>query len=534
MFKGTPLMIQGTHSDAGKSAVVTALCRIFSREGYKTAPFKSQNMALNSYITMDGKEIGRAQGVQAEAAGVVATTDMNPILIKPTGDYQSQIVVHGKLFQNMKAGEYRQEFYGKGLQLITESYLRLQREYEILVIEGAGSPAEVNLNDRELVNMRIARLTNAPVILVGDIEKGGVFASLVGTLQLLEEEDRKRVIGVVINKFRGDITLLEPGLEWFEAYTGIPVLGVIPYVTGLHIEAEDSVVLDSFSKDKDDTKDLDIAVIRFPYISNFTDMDPLFSEEDCHVRYVQKAEELGKPDLVILPGSKNTLGDLQFLHESGLGNLIQSLADQRTQLIGICGGYQMLGEEVVDEYEVESSLKVISGLHLIPMKTHLTKEKKTVLSEGMVEVEGKHLSLKGYEIHMGVTTVHEREDIMHFVVLADRTDGVQMENIIGTYFHGLFHNDRFREGLLNTLRRKKGLSPITNRSSFERKREESFDRLADVVSRHLAMEKIKEKMVEFQRLNKKKVGEAIGESVCNKSHQPDARCEDAGICKLLD
>jgi adenosylcobyric acid synthase len=513
MFKGTPLMIQGTHSDAGKSAVVTALCRIFAREGHKTAPFKSQNMALNSYITKDGKEIGRAQGVQAEAAGVVATTDMNPILIKPTGDYQSQIVVNGKPLRNMKAGVYRQDFYEKGLQVITESYFRLQREYEIIVIEGAGSPAEVNLNDRELVNMRIARLTNAPVILVGDIEKGGVFASLVGTLQLLEEDDRKRVIGVVINKFRGDVSLLEPGLEWFEAYTGVPVLGVIPFVTGLHIEAEDSVVLDSFSKIIDETKDLDIAVIRFPYISNFTDMDPLFSEEDCHVRYVQKAEELGKPDLVILPGSKNTLSDLLFLHESGLGNRIQTLAEHRTQVIGICGGYQMLGEVVVDEYEVESSLKVVSGLGLIPMKTHMAEEKKTVLSEGMLAFEGKHFSIKGYEIHMGVSRAHDGEDVMPFVVLADRTDGVQIDNIIGTYFHGIFHNDGFREELLNTLRRKKGLSPITNRLSFDRKREDSFDRLADVVSKHLSMERIKERMLEFQVLSKKEAGKANGESL---------------------
>lgn len=513
MFRGTPLMIQGTHSDAGKSAVVTALCRIFARDGHKTAPFKSQNMALNSYITKDGKEIGRAQGVQAEAAGVVASTDMNPILIKPTGDYQSQIVVHGKPFQNMKAGTYRQEFYEKGLQVIEKSYLRLQREHEIIVIEGAGSPAEVNLNDRELVNMRIARLTHAPVILVGDIEKGGVFASLVGTLQLLEEEDRKRVIGVVINKFRGDVSLLEPGLEWFEAYTGVPVLGVIPYVSGLHIEAEDSVVLDSYSKDKDETKDLDIAVIRFPYISNFTDLDPLFSEEDCHVRYVQKSEELGRPDMVILPGSKNTLGDLQFLHESGLGNRIHTLAEQRTQIFGVCGGYQMLGDEVVDEYEVESSLKSVSGLGLIPMRTRLEKEKKTVLSEGILDYEGKHFSIKGYEIHMGVTIFHERENGKPFAVLADRTDGVQMDNIIGTYFHGIFHNDSFREELLNTLRQKKGLSPIINRLSFERKREESFDRLADVVSMNLSMEKIKEKMLEFQALSKKEAREEHGENV---------------------
>lgn len=496
MFKGTPLMVQGTHSDAGKSAIVTALCRIFSQDGYRTAPFKSQNMALNSYITMDGKEIGRAQGVQAEAAGVVATTDMNPILIKPTGDYQSQVVVHGVPYQNMKAGEYRQEFYEKGLRLIEAAYRRLQTEYDCIVIEGAGSPAEVNLNDRELVNMRVARLTNAPVILVGDIEKGGVFASLVGTLQLLDVKDRQRVIGVVINKFRGDVSLLDPGLEWFEAYTGVPVLGVVPYVSNLYIEAEDSVILDSYSVKRDVTKELDIAVIRFPLISNFTDMDPFFAEQDCHVRYVQKAEELGEPDMVILPGSKNTLNDLLFLHERGLANRLQTLSAQGTAIFGICGGYQMLGDVVVDEYKMESSLKVVSGLGLLPMKTSIKADKTTVLSEGVVSFGQKEIPVKGYEIHMGVSEV--QEGVAPFVGLSGRSEGVQFENITGTYFHGIFHNDEFREELLNSLRMKKGLAPIEGRTSFERLREESFNRLADVVREHLSMDLIYKRMREFQ------------------------------------
>lgn len=276
MAKALPIMFQGTNSDVGKSVVVTAFCRIFAQDGYVTAPFKSQNMALNSYITIDGKEIGRAQGVQAEAAGITATTDMNPILIKPNRDHESQIVVHGKPYKNMEAGAYRQEFFQTGIRLIQESLSVLFENYERLVIEGAGSPAEINLNDRELVNMRVARMANAPVILIGDIEKGGVFASLVGTLQLLEPEDRDRVIGVIINKFRGDLQLLEPGLTWFEEYTGKKVLGVIPYMENLNIDAEDSVILQQYTSAPNSEKELDIAVIRYPRISNFTDVDPLF------------------------------------------------------------------------------------------------------------------------------------------------------------------------------------------------------------------------------------------------------------------
>ncbi|CAG9620238.1 cobyric acid synthase [Sutcliffiella rhizosphaerae] len=496
MFDGTPIMVQGTHSDAGKSAIVTALCRIFAKDGLRTAPFKSQNMSLNSYITVDGREIGRAQGVQAEAAGVTATTDMNPILIKPTGDYQSQIVVHGVPFKNMKAGEYRQDFYKQGLQLITESFHRLQNQFDVIVIEGAGSPAEINLNDRELVNMRVANLTDAPVILVGDIEKGGVFASLVGTLQLLEEEDRERVIGVVINKFRGDVKLLQPGLEWFEAYTGLQVLGVVPYVPNLNIEAEDSVILDSYSTSKNEEKEIDIAVIRLPLISNFTDMDPLIAEPDCHVRYVKKAEELGSPDIIILPGSKNTLSDMLFLHETGLANRLQAAKAEGVEIFGVCGGFQMLGELVIDEYEVESSLKVVSGLGFVPMKTFLANKKTTVLSQGMVTFLGEEIPVKGYEIHMGVSEVEPGTS--PFVSLKNRVEGIQIDHVIGTYFHGIFQNDEFREAYLNKIRKAKGLSSIHGRASFEQLREKSFDRLADVVREHLDMETIKRRMAEFQ------------------------------------
>ncbi|MFC2949171.1 cobyric acid synthase [Virgibacillus sediminis] len=500
MEKAVPLMIQGTHSDAGKSAMATAFCRIFTQDGLNTAPFKSQNMALNSYVTADGKEIGRAQGVQAEAAGVIATTDMNPILIKPTGAYQSQIVVHGKPFKNMQAGEYRQDFFQQGLQLIRESYHRLSTSYDRIVIEGAGSPAEINLNDRELVNMRVAQIAKAPVILVGDIEKGGVFASLVGTLQLLQPEDRKRIVGVIINKFRGDVSLLQPGLTWFEEYTNVPVLGVIPYIENLVMEAEDSVVLDSYSSHKDTSKVIDIAVIRHPMISNFTDMDPFFEENDCHVRFVRSADELADPDLLILPGSKNTLADMQFLHRTGLANRIWALAEKNTTtIVGICGGYQMLGTSIIDTYEVESSHGKVEGLGLIPMQTKMTKEKTTVQSEGLAHYGDKIIPVTGYEIHMGEP--HFKVEVSPFIQLTDRTEGTITENrnIIGTYFHGIFHNDSFRQNVLNDIRSKKGLAPLLNRTSFPQKRQEGFDLLAKVVRDHVQLSRIYQLMNDFHK-----------------------------------
>ncbi|MEK5442451.1 MULTISPECIES: cobyric acid synthase [unclassified Fredinandcohnia] len=499
MNRAVPLMIQGTHSDAGKSAIVTALCRIFVQDGYKTAPFKSQNMALNSYITVDGKEIGRAQGVQAEAARIVATTDMNPILIKPNGNYESQIVVHGKPFKNMKAGEYREEFFQQGLQVIREVYDTLSKSYERIVIEGAGSPAEINLNDRELVNMRVARIANAPVILVGDIDKGGVFASLVGTLQLLEPQDRKRVIGVIINKFRGDVSLLQPGLTWFEEYTGVPILGVVPYIDNLLIEAEDSLVLNTYTSKPDESKEIDIAVICHPMISNFTDIDPFFEEKDCHVRFVKTIEDVRNPDVLILPGSKNTIEDLMSLHSTGLANRILDLVQKRTTVVGICGGYQMLGTLIVDEHEVESTHSCVEGLGLIPMKTSMTTQKTTVHSEGIAQFGEERIPVSGYEIHMGQSSFENECD--HFVQLADRWEGTitKDKQIIGTYFHGIFHNDLFREVFLNEIRVKKGLEPIKNRASFSKKREEGFDVLANVVRENIQLDQINKLITDYQK-----------------------------------
>jgi adenosylcobyric acid synthase len=499
MAKALPLMIQGTHSDAGKSIMVTALCRIFADQGFRTAPFKSQNMALNSYITLDGKEIGRAQGVQAEAARIMATTDMNPILIKPTRDNESQIVLHGVPYKNMEASNYRSQFFEQGLKIIQDSYTRLADKYERIVIEGAGSPAEINLNDRELVNMRVARLANAPVILVGDIEKGGVFASLVGTLQLLEPEDRDRIIGVIINKFRGDIALLEPGLKWFEEYTGKLVLGVVPYMDRLTVDSEDSVVLDRHTPYQDPTKEIDIAVIQYPRISNFTDVDPFFAEPDCHVRFVKKPEHLKNPDIVILPGSKNTIEDLQFLQLSGLADAIKNLHQNKTIKIiaGICGGYQMLGHRVQDPQGMESRLQHIDGLAMLPIHTIISPTKTTALSKGTILLDGREIEVEGYEIHMGES--YRSADSKPFIYLDGRTDGVvnTAGSIFGSYFHGIFHNDPYRKLLLNRIRGMKGLRPITNRVSFNVLREQAFDELAAHVRRHIKLPIIVEKMKQF-------------------------------------
>ncbi|WP_409292942.1 cobyric acid synthase [Peribacillus sp. SCS-37] len=498
MPKAVPLMFQGTSSDVGKSVIAAAFCRIFAQDGYRTAPFKSQNMALNSYITADGREIGRAQGMQAEAAGIAANTFMNPILIKPTREYESQIVVHGKPFKNMKAGAYRQEFFDRGLSLIRESLDVLSRSFDRLVIEGAGSPAEINLNDRELVNMRVARMADAPVILIGDIDRGGVFASLVGTLQLMEEKDRDRVIGVMINKFRGDVSLLQDGLDWFEEYTGKKVFGVIPYMEDLHIDAEDSLALNQYKGRNERGRELDIAVIQYPRISNFTDIDPLMAERDCCVRYVDSAPALGRPDLIVLPGSKNTIEDLRYIKERGLAEAVTSLYEAGTSLVfGICGGYQMLGRAIADEYAVESPFSYEKGLGILPIQTFLAREKKTVLSEGTLSFGGSLHPVKGYEIHMGVTEQEMEGDSL--IIMKDGADGFITSNRMaaGTYFHGIFHNDSFRWDLLNKIRERKGLETLTNRIAYRALQEESFDRLAAHVREYTDLNGIEQAMKQF-------------------------------------
>ncbi|KKO53831.1 cobyric acid synthase [Paenibacillus sp. DMB20] len=506
--QGRTIMLQGTASDVGKSVVTTALCRIFKQDGYRVAPFKSQNMALNSYVTPDGKEIGRAQGVQAEACGIPATTDMNPVLLKPMQDMNAQVVVHGKPYKNLSARDYRSGFLPEAKRIVVEAVNRLRNAYNIVVMEGAGSPAEINLKQNDIVNMNMAAWAEAPVLLVADIDRGGVFASIVGTLELLEPHERERVQGFIINKFRGDVALLQPGLDWLEERTGIPVLGVLPYADDLDIEAEDSVTLEQWKGKVLPENDLDIAVVALPRISNFTDIDPLIAESDVRIRYVRRPQELGTPDAVIIPGTKSTMADLIWLKETGLSDALVSYAKEGT-VAGICGGYQMLGERLRDPYGAEAEEgAVIDGLGLLPMETVFAADKRTerargtVIASGLRGTELYDCSVEGYEIHMGrsLPTAADiaAEPLMKLQASDENEtdsagfDGLLHPNgrIMGTYLHGLFHNDAFRRGWLNGLRVAKGLAPLPCELNFAARREAAFDRLADQARRHLNMDKI--------------------------------------------
>lgn len=364
------IMIQGTMSNAGKSLIAAGLCRIFKQDGYKVAPFKSQNMALNSYVTSEGLEMGRAQVVQAMAAGVEPSVRMNPILLKPTTDMGSQVIVQGQVVGNMRAMDYfakKKEY----IPVIRESYEQLAADHDIIVIEGAGSPAEINLKQDDIVNMGMAKIADAPVLLVGDIDRGGVFAQLIGTVMLLEPEEQDRIKGLIVNKFRGDKKILDPGITMLEERAGKPVLGVVPYAD-VDIEDEDSLA--SSLEETHIQAEIDVAVIRFPRISNFTDMQALSMERDVSVRYVTKPSELGEPDVILLPGTKNTIQDLLWLRESGLEAKITRLAKKGTIVFGICGGYQMLGESLMDPLQTESALGSVRGMGLLPVTTVFEEE----------------------------------------------------------------------------------------------------------------------------------------------------------------
>ncbi|WP_431027162.1 cobyric acid synthase [Lysinibacillus sp. LZ02] len=482
------IMIQGTASDVGKSVICTALCRILANDGYRVAPFKSQNMALNSYITEDGGEIGRAQGVQAEAARTIATTDMNPILLKPKGDMVSEVIVHGKPFANMDAVSYREQFVEEVMPLVRSSLQRLSQQYDVLVLEGAGSPAEINLKARDIANMRMAHETDAAVILVADIERGGVFASIVGTLMLLDEAERARVKGIIINKFRGMKELLDSGITWLEEYTNIPVLGVIPHID-VQIEAEDSMALSSLRLKKPQAEEfpIDVAVICFPRISNFTDLDPLMDEPQVGVRFVKSVAELKNPTVIILPGTKNTVEDYEWLEKTGLAQAIQQHAQNGTYIFGICGGYQMLGETLIDEEAIEASGGVTQTLGLVPLETIFVAEKQTVQVSGQLST-GEQVT--GYEIHLGRTRANDL--VKPFVQLHDgRTDGIRSDDdrMIGTYLHGIFHNRQFTRNYFNRIRLEKGLATIdTVVQSEAERREQAYEMLDVHVRRHLNME----------------------------------------------
>ncbi|MFP3510206.1 cobyric acid synthase [Peribacillus sp. SIMBA_075] len=495
-MKARSIMIQGTSSDVGKSLICTAFCRVFSNKGLRVVPFKSQNMALNSYVTLDGGEIGRAQGVQAEAARITATTDMNPILLKPKKDMVSEVIVHGKHFLDMNAKSYRNQFVQEAMPIIRKSVEKLQDEYDIIVLEGAGSPAEINLKDRDIANMRMAKLADAAVILVADIDRGGVFASIIGTLALLDKDERDCVKGIIINKFRGMRELLDDGIDWVEKETGIPVLGVLPYLD-VNIEAEDSLALSSlrFKKPKKAEFPIDVAVLRFPRISNFTDVDPFFDEPGVGVRLVGSVHELGNPDLLILPGTKNTMEDLEWMKSVGLDEAINDLREQGTVIFGICGGFQMLGTKLFDPDAVEGNGENAEGLSLLPVETVFQAEKKTVqmegvLSDGMI-MEGE-MNLNGFEIHLGRTTL--KPQVRPFLLLKDgREDGaISTDNkVMGTYLHGIFHNRLFTRLLVNQIRRNKGLEEVKEnvRSDSER-REEAYNLLASHLEENIDMETI--------------------------------------------
>jgi adenosylcobyric acid synthase len=497
MENARTLMIQGTASSVGKSILVAALCRIFRQDGYRVAPFKAQNMALNSFVTAEGGEIGRAQAVQAEAAGIEPTVDMNPVLLKPTADTGCQVIVMGKVVRTISASDYYR-YTPSLLATVAGSLNRLRAACDIVVIEGAGSPAEINLKDREIVNMRVARMYDTPVLLVGDIDRGGVFASLVGTLELLAEDERRYVKGLIINKFRGDLNLLQPGLEFLEKRTARPVLGVVPYFRNIRIAQEDSVYLDE-RVESPISDDLDIAVIRLPHISNYDDFDPL-EEEGCRVCYVAHRGELGNPHLIILPGTKSTVNDLHYLWQSGLAEGVLQQAKSGTPVVGICGGYQMLGQRILDPRGVESAEAEVGGLGLLEVVTTFAPEKSTrqvrarVLSDLGLLSGARGQELVGYEIHMGQT--HGKEQLNAFQILetpqgaADYGDGTlnAQGTVLGTYMHGLFHNPDFRQTFLNSLRRRWGLPE--GKAGTAAGRDQQYDRLAEVVRHSLNMAEI--------------------------------------------
>jgi len=490
------IMIQGTASSVGKSIIVAGLCRIFRQDGYKVAPFKAQNMALNSFVTSEGGEIGRAQAVQAEAAGIEPSVHMNPVLLKPEADASSQVIVLGKVAKNLKASQYY-SYTPKLLKIIKDSLDHLRATYDIVVIEGAGSPAEINLKEREIVNMRVAKMANAPVLLVGDIDRGGVFASLVGTLELLNEQERDLIKGFIINKFRGDLKLLKPGLDMLEKRTGKPVLGVIPYFRGIAIAQEDSVYLDERQATSANGT-IDVAVIRLPHISNYDDFDPL-EKQGCTVRYVSSTSELGNPDLLILPGTKSTIADLIHLRQQGLMQVIIKLAQSGVPIIGICGGYQMLGKKILDPEKIESKQDSIAGLGLLNSTTIFNSAKTTTQIKARVAADDglfkglKDMHITGYEIHMGQTTSQNCLPALRVFETpqgkVNYFDGAVSKSglIFGTYIHGLFNNAEFTHCLLNRLRQMRGL-PATPSSTINK--QEMYDKLAEIIRRNLNMSRV--------------------------------------------
>ena len=492
------IMIQGTMSNAGKSLLAAGLCRIFRQDGYSVAPFKSQNMALNSFITEEGLEMGRAQVMQAEAAGIRPSVKMNPILLKPTNDVGSQVIVNGEVLGTMSARDYF-KYKKKLVPDIMKAYQGLSDEYDIIVIEGAGSPAEINLKNDDIVNMGMAKMAKAPVLLVGDIDRGGVFAQLIGTVDLLEPSERDMVKGLIINKFRGDKTIMDPGVKMLEERSHIPVVGVAPYMN-IQVEDEDSLT-ERFDR-KQSAGLIDIAVIRVPRISNFTDFNPFESVEGVSLRYVQHVSELKNPDMIILPGTKNTMEDLLWMRENGLEAAVLKTAAAGCIVFGICGGYQMLGDTLSDPYHVEAGGK-IRGMGLLPMDTvFASKKTRTRVTGQFLPMPGTFaalsgVSLEGYEIHMGESV--RKEGILPATKLMvagnqpeeTKTEGAFHENVCGTYVHGVFDKEEVVETLIRILGERKGIdvSSMTG-IDFAAFKETQYNILAAELRKHLDMKKI--------------------------------------------
>lgn len=496
------IMVVGTMSNAGKSLLTAGLCRVFNQDGYKVAPFKSQNMALNSFITKEGAEMGRAQVVQAEAANIEPSVLMNPILLKPTSDSGSQVIVNGEAIGTMRAGEY----YAMKHTLrpkVQEAFDALAAQYDIVCIEGAGSPAEINIKKDDFVNMGMAKMAKAPVLLVADIDRGGVFASIYGTLMLLEEDERAMVKGVVINKFRGDVEILRPGLKMIEDKTGVPVLGVLPM---LNVDIEDEDSLSERISGRSEVNLVDIAVVRIPRMSNYTDFNVFELIPGVSLRYVQNVRDLGNPDMIIIPGTKNTIGDLKWLRQSGMEAAILKHASNGTVIFGICGGYQMLGKNISDPYGVEEGGDT-PGLGLLDVETSFIEHKRTIQMEGRFgQVKGifselSGMPLFGYEIHSGVTKFPEQDALttIHPIHEAgdDMPEGSQnityKMNVYGTYVHGVFDSDGIAVKIVEALLAKKGLHMDDIKTiNFADYKRQQYDILADSVRANLDMPKIYE------------------------------------------
>ncbi len=476
------IMVQGTMSNAGKTFLCAGLCRIFKQDGFSVAPFKSQNMALNSFITADGLEMGRAQVMQAEAAGIEPDVSMNPILLKPTTDMGSQVIVNGKVLGNMQAKDY----FSYKMQLVPEikkAFQKLSDQYDIIVIEGAGSPAEINLKQDDIVNMGMAKMADAKVLLVGDIDRGGVFAQLYGTVALLEEEERKRIKGLVINKFRGDVSILEPGLKMIEDKCGIPMAGVIPYQR-IDLDDEDSLSERLLQRE---IGLIDIVVINFPRIANFTDFNALSTLEGTTVRYIEKVKDLGNPDMILLPGSKSTIQDLLWMRQNGLEAAVRKLAAMGTLIFGICGGFQMLGQYLTDEEEIEGK-KTADGMGLLQIKTRIQSEKiRTRISGVFSDISGAYEKLsngayEGYEIHMGITTQSDKTEHLLYAYC---------DNVFGTYIHGIFDSISIRQAIYHLIAERKGIKetdkPFVPMKEYK---EKQYDLLADNLRQYMNMKMV--------------------------------------------